>query len=84
MKTFFLVLVLTFWGFVKTFGQSEQLFNYTRGLSNSLVNHVFIDNNGLIWVSTQDGLNVFDGNYFGTFDIEQSYINQVYQYYQYE
>jgi len=79
MKTFFLVLVLTFFGFVKTFGQSEQLFNYTRGLSNSLVNHVFIDNNGLIWVSTQDGLNVFDGNYFGTFDIEQSYINQVYQ-----
>ncbi len=33
-----------------------------EGLSNSTVNYIFQDSNGLIWISTNDGLNRYDGN----------------------
>lgn len=41
----------------------EQFDNRT-GLSNSAVNHLFIDNNALLWVGTWDGLNYYDGHSF--------------------
>ncbi len=44
--------------------QTNQLFNYNNGLSNSLVNHVYQDRYGFIWVATEDGLNRFDGQRF--------------------
>jgi serine phosphatase RsbU (regulator of sigma subunit)/ligand-binding sensor domain-containing protein len=33
-----------------------------EGLSNSTVNYIFQDSNGLLWISTADGLNRYDGN----------------------
>ncbi|MEJ2104961.1 MAG: two-component regulator propeller domain-containing protein, partial [Ignavibacteriaceae bacterium] len=33
-----------------------------EGLSNSSVNYIFQDSNGYLWVSTNDGLNRYDGN----------------------
>ena len=44
--------------------QSGKLFTVDRELSSSLVNDVFQDSNGLIWITTEDGLNRYDGSKF--------------------
>lgn len=44
--------------------QSGKLFTVDRELSSSLVNHVYQDSNQLIWISTEDGLNRYDGSKF--------------------
>ena len=58
----------------------EQIDN-TRGLSNSSVNCIFQDSQGLLWVGTWDGLNRYDGSSFKIFrpepDNENSLSNQV-------
>ena len=41
--------------------QNKRLFDHNEGLSNSLINQVFQDHVGFIWVATEDGLNRFDG-----------------------
>jgi len=38
------------------------------GISNSSVNHIYQDSDHLLWVSTWDGLNVFDGDDFHVFN----------------
>ncbi len=48
-------------------GQTKRLFDYNDGLSNSLINQVFQDHQGFIWVATEDGLNRFDGIKFVQF-----------------
>lgn len=37
------------------------------GLSNSSINHIFQDSSGLMWISTWDGLNVYNGNSMKTY-----------------
>lgn len=45
-------------------GQSPKLFTTDRELSSSLINHIYQDRNGFIWIATEDGLNRFDGAKF--------------------
>ena len=47
--------------------QSKRLFDFNEGLSNSLINQLYQDHLGLIWLATEDGLNRFDGIKFTTF-----------------
>ena len=35
-----------------------------NGLSQSYIYDIIEDENGLIWIATQDGLNVYDGKHF--------------------
>ncbi|MDR3117973.1 MAG: response regulator [Mediterranea sp.] len=44
--------------------QIGKFYSTDRELSSSLINHVYQDRRGFIWVSTEDGLNKFDGNKF--------------------
>lgn len=44
--------------------QIGKFYSTDRELSNSLINHVYQDKRGFIWISTEDGLNKFDGNRF--------------------
>ncbi|MGQ1784265.1 MULTISPECIES: hybrid sensor histidine kinase/response regulator [unclassified Saccharicrinis] len=48
-------------------GQNKYFFDYNEGLSNSLINKVYQDHLGFIWVATENGLNRFDGIKFSTF-----------------
>jgi ligand-binding sensor domain-containing protein/signal transduction histidine kinase len=59
-------LVLFVYQFVGLFSQTQRFISYSieEGLSQSVVNCVFQDNEGFLWVGTQDGLNVFDGYSF--------------------
>ena len=41
--------------------QTSRLFSSDGELSNSLVNDVFQDSHGMVWIATEDGLNRFDG-----------------------
>lgn len=50
---------------VSNFAQRNYLFeniSIPEGLSNSIVNYLFQDSNGFLWISTTDGLNRYDGN----------------------
>jgi signal transduction histidine kinase/ligand-binding sensor domain-containing protein/DNA-binding response OmpR family regulator len=46
------------------FSQTTKLYSTEQGLSNSLINRIYQDKKGFIWVATEDGLNKFDGNKF--------------------
>lgn len=46
------------------YAQSCKLFTVDRELSSSLINKIFQDKNGMIWIATEDGLNRYDGTKF--------------------
>jgi signal transduction histidine kinase/ligand-binding sensor domain-containing protein/DNA-binding response OmpR family regulator len=50
-----------------SYSQNKRLFDFNEGLSNSLINQVYQDHLGFIWVATEDGLNRFDGIKFASF-----------------
>jgi len=52
--------------------QKKRLFDFNEGLSNSLINEVYQDHLGFIWVATEDGLNRFDGIQFKPFSDDKN------------
>lgn len=44
--------------------QTLRVFNTDHDLSSSLINQLYQDRNGMLWVATEDGLNRYDGNKF--------------------
>lgn len=55
--------------------QMGTLFNYYQKLSSSFVNQVYQDRQGMIWVSTNNGLNSYDGYAFRTYAYDDSLTN---------
>lgn len=43
-------------------GQSYRLFTTDQHLSSSLINSIYEDSKGMIWIATEDGLNRYDGS----------------------
>lgn len=72
-----MVLIL----FAGLHGRSQQFFfsNYPieKGLSQSVVNCLFQDSRGYIWVGTQNGLNRFDGYNFKVYSYEPADSNSI-------
>lgn len=60
ITTFLISLIFSF----KLHSQTGKFYSSDKELSNSLINHVYQDKRGFIWISTEDGLNKFDGNKF--------------------
>ena len=56
---------------VKTWGQYGRLFTSDSELSSSLVNQIYQDRKGFIWIATYNGLDRYDGNNFQTFQVGQ-------------
>ena len=52
---------------VGVFAQTGRLFTTSDKLSSSVINQVFQDQKGRIWITTLNGLNVYDGYTFRTF-----------------
>jgi signal transduction histidine kinase/ligand-binding sensor domain-containing protein/AraC-like DNA-binding protein len=46
------------------FSQTTKFYSLEQGLSNSLINQIYQDKKGFIWIATESGLNKFDGNKF--------------------
>lgn len=59
-KIIFILVFFCFFPYLLC-AQNKRLFDHNEGLSNSLINQVFQDHLGFIWVATEDGLNRFDG-----------------------
>ncbi|MDR0810934.1 MAG: helix-turn-helix domain-containing protein [Paludibacter sp.] len=63
-KNCILLLYVVFQAFTTTDAQIPKYYSTDNGLSNSLINHIFQDSRGFVWVSTEWGLNRFDSNKF--------------------
>lgn len=48
-------------------GQAIRMFNADDNLSSSLINQLYQDRNGIMWIATEDGLNRYDGNKFTSY-----------------
>lgn len=62
MKNILIILILFFP--LIGYGQSGKLFTADGELSSSLINKIYQDRNGMIWIATEDGLNRYDGAKF--------------------
>nr|WP_321412011.1 two-component regulator propeller domain-containing protein [uncultured Carboxylicivirga sp.] len=72
MRSAFIFLFIVFISIsTSSLGQKKRLFDFNEGLSNSLINEVYQDHIGFIWVATEDGLNRFDGIKFKSFNGKQ-------------
>ncbi len=71
----FLFLILATGGFSQQFVFSNYSIN--NGLSQSVVNCLFQDSKGFIWIGTQNGLNRFNGETFDVFSYSPSDSNSI-------
>jgi len=74
-RNLILICLLSFIGLtatVNTFAQAGKFYSSSHDLSNSLINDICQDGKGYIWVSTEDGLNRFDGNKFTIYKHDSS------------
>lgn len=55
-----ITLIYTLWGF----GQNYKWFTADTNLSSSMINQIYQDRNGIIWIATEYGLNKYDGAKF--------------------
>lgn len=61
-KTLALILVLLSITFsAEILGENREYYSTDNGLSNSLINQIYQDKRGFIWIATEYGLNKFDG-----------------------
>ena len=61
VKSFILILILSVFSILPSWGQSGKLFNTDNQLSSNLATQVFQDKSGFIWIATRNGLNAYDG-----------------------
>lgn len=81
------------WYFISIFSllqasaQSEKFYSTDRDISNSLINALYQDRKGFIWIATEDGLNKFDGNKFTVYksadedsaSLKNNYVRSLYE-----
>ena len=83
----FVTLLLSIAGSGKTFAQSGKFYATENGLSSSLINCIYQDSKGFIWIATEYGLNRFDGIKFNvyrplqydTLSLNNNYIRAIYE-----
>ena len=61
VKSILLILILSAFSILPSWGQSGKLFNTDNQLSSNLATQVFQDKSGFIWIATRNGLNAYDG-----------------------
>ena len=72
LLTFFftILFVLVFKG--TSFAQTMRFYSTENKLSNSLINQIYQDSKGFIWIATEWGLNKYDGHKFIVYDHQES------------
>ena len=63
-KIFLFYYLIFTWGF---YAQNGRIFSSDSELSSSLINAIYQDHKGYIWIATEDGLNKYDGVKFVTY-----------------
>lgn len=72
---------------ISLIAQTRTFFSTDNGLSNSLINQIYQDKEGYIWIATEYGLNKFDGINFTTYkqiegdptSIRHNYIRTIFE-----
>lgn len=67
--------------------QTGKFYSTDRDLSNSLINKVYQDRKGFIWIATENGLNRFDGIHFSVYrhnttdstSLKNNYVRSLYE-----
>lgn len=77
MKHKLILWITCLWISVFCHAQSGKLYTTDRELSSSLINEIYQDRNGMIWVATEDGLNRYDGAKFTTYKHEHGNVNSL-------
>ncbi|MDE6498016.1 MAG: response regulator [Muribaculaceae bacterium] len=67
MKYTIAALVMTIMWAVGAQAQTARVFGTEHALSSSLINQLYQDRNGMMWVTTEDGICRYDGNKFTTY-----------------
>jgi ligand-binding sensor domain-containing protein len=65
-------------------GQPNLSFHHlssANGLTSKIVNHIFQDSRGFLWISTEDGLNMYDGETIKQFYVSDFVSSQTYNNY---
>lgn len=62
-----LIYLLCLFCYMPAQAQFNMLFTSDHELPNSLVNKIIVDNDGMVWIATEDGLCKFDGSDFTTY-----------------
>lgn len=78
---------VSFFAPVHVAAQTRKFFSTDNGLSNSLINRIYQDSRGFIWIATEYGLNRFDGIKFEIYkhsddkpsSIRHNYVRTVYE-----
>lgn len=82
-----IIAILTFLYTLPIFAQTGKFFSTDKELSNSLVNQVYQDRKGYIWIATEDGLNKFDSTRFSIYrhnkgdstSLKNNYVRTLYE-----
>ncbi|MDR3118750.1 MAG: response regulator [Mediterranea sp.] len=68
------------------YGQTGKFYSTDKELSNSLINKVYQDRKGFVWIATEDGLNKFDGTRFSIYrhtadstSLKNNYVRSLYE-----
>ncbi len=79
MKSFILIIIFSFLFIINGYSQQYNFSNYSinDGLSQSVVNCIFQDSQGYIWIGTQSGLNRFDGENFVVYNYNPTDTNSI-------
>lgn len=56
-----LIIIYLFLYAISSYAQSTRFLQGSKDISSNLVNHIFQDQEGMVWVSTDNGLNRLDG-----------------------
>jgi signal transduction histidine kinase/ligand-binding sensor domain-containing protein/CheY-like chemotaxis protein/AraC-like DNA-binding protein len=62
--TFFFLIIIFITISNKCLAQVEKFYSTEKDISNSLINKIYQDKKGFIWIATEDGLNKYDGTKF--------------------
>lgn len=62
-----ILCLICLWASALCHAQTGRLFTVDNELSSSMINTVYQDKNGIIWIATEDGLNRYDGAKFSIY-----------------
>ena len=57
-----LLIIALLLQYISSYSQTSHLFTSDRELSSSMINKIYQDQNNMIWIATEDGLNRYDGS----------------------
>lgn len=71
LRIFLLILILTLSNITQSQNLTFQHLSTEQGLSQFSINSIYVDEAGLIWIGTREGLNCYNGNEIKTYKLEK-------------